>query len=52
MTPKQTLIYVLFNTSTSLLGVYGIHQFAQNQTLQQHKAELQKIKDKYGVFPE
>ena len=48
MSFRQIMTCIFFNSATSLVGVYGIHQFAQNQMLEEHKAQLADIKDKYA----
>jgi hypothetical protein len=48
MSFKQIITCIFFNSATSLVGVYGIHKFAQNQILEEQKVQLEDIKDKYA----
>jgi hypothetical protein len=44
---KHLVTCILFNSATTLVGLYGIHKFADNEVMKQHQAELSLIKHKY-----
>jgi hypothetical protein len=44
---REILKCLVFNTASCVFGFYSLHLFANHQTQEQHRNELQKIKDTY-----